>query len=360
MNRAHEKKRILIVDPDEGDRAELSRKAAGWGYLPETAQDGYECLAQVYQDIDLVLLEVTLPGMDAFELLRQMRSEEDLETLPVVLLTRDPSRENRMRAVAAGANDMLMKPVDGLELETRLAFHLSTKKRQDALRDALSQQEALLRKRTAMLQRTLHEVAAARRQAYAAELDTLHRLAQAAELKDHGAAEHIHRVGRCCALIAQAVHRPPREVELIRAASPLHDVGKIGVPDHILLKAGSLTDEEWEIMKQHTILGGRILEGSGSELLQTGAQIALTHHERWDGSGYPYGLAGSDIPLAGRICAIADAFDSLTMDRPYRERMPMEEAFRQVEEGRARNFDPELTDRFLERREEARAIREGS
>jgi HD-GYP domain-containing protein (c-di-GMP phosphodiesterase class II) len=179
-----------------------------------------------------------------------------------------------------------------------------------------------------------------------AHLDTIQRLILASELKDRDTAAHVQRIGETCAILGRALGLPGPQAELLRQASQMHDVGKIGVPDSILLKPGPLTPGERQVMEEHTFIGARLLHGSPSHLLHTGEVIALSHHERWDGRGYPLGLAGDDIPLFGRICAVADFFDALTSDRPYRGARPVEETLALMEEQRGGHFDPGLLDLF--------------
>lgn len=201
-------------------------------------------------------------------------------------------------------------------------------------------------------------MAEAQRRTHKAHLDTIKRLAIAAEYKDEDTAIHIDRMSNYCAIIARELHLPPGEVEVILNASPMHDVGKIGIADAILLKPGKLDNDEWDIMKQHTTMGGRILSGSSSDLLLAGEVIALSHHEKWDGSGYPKGLAGEDIPLFGRICAVADVFDALISERPYKKAFSNEKAYEILREGRGTQFDPKVLDAFFKRLDKVVAIQE--
>ncbi|RMF90999.1 MAG: response regulator [Nitrospinota bacterium] len=340
--------RILIVEDEEPNRLLLGKMVASFGYEPELAQDGIEALAKLSLDIDLVLLDIMMPGMDGFEVVRRIRQNGESSDVPIIMVTALADRENRLRAVEAGANDFISKPIDLTELRVRIASLLKMKAAQDALKQYQATLEEAVQKRTAALRQALEKMADAQRQAYAAHLDTIHRLALAAEYKDEDTAAHIHRMSHYSALLAQALHLPPGEVEIIRHASTMHDVGKIGIPDAILLKPGKLTPEEWEIMKQHTVIGARILGGSSSALLQAGEIIALSHHEKWDGSGYPQGLAGEEIPLYGRICAVADVFDALTSNRPYKKALSNEQAYEILRQGRGTHFDPQILDLFFE------------
>jgi putative two-component system response regulator len=216
--------------------------------------------------------------------------------------------------------------------------------------------ERVLEQRTGELRRAQLEVAAARRATHAARLETIDRLVAAAEEKDHETAAHIDRIGQYSEVIAQALDLSGDLVATIRAAAPMHDVGKLGVPDAVLKKTTPLTDAEWGIMRQHTVIGARMLEGSDSPLLQAGASIALAHHERWDGAGYPYGLSGDSIPLEARICAVADVYDALSSNRRYREALPNETVLEMMASQRGRHFDPNVLDAFLDSRERIDAI----
>jgi putative two-component system response regulator len=191
-----------------------------------------------------------------------------------------------------------------------------------------------------------------------AHLETIQRLAIASEYKDEDTAAHIYRMSNYCSIIARVLHLPPGEVELLLHASPMHDVGKIGIPDLILLKPGKLTPEKWTIMKEHTIIGGSILREAEDDLIKTGEIIALSHHEKWDGSGYPKGMKGEDIPLIGRITAVADVFDALTSERPYKKAFSNEKAYGILREGRGTQFDPKVLDAFFERLDDVVEIQE--
>ena len=193
---------------------------------------------------------------------------------------------------------------------------------------------------------------------YKTLLETIICLSIAAEYKYKDTAPHIYRMSNYCAIIAQGLHLPQNEVEIIRHASPLHDVGMTGIPDKILLKPGKLDNDEWKIVEQHTTIGGRILSGSESEVLQAGEVIALSHHERWNGSGYPKGLVGKEIPLYGRICAVADVFDALTSERPYRKAFSNEEAYEVLRKGCSTQFDPKVVDAFFVGLDEVIVIQE--
>lgn len=352
------RKRILIVDDEELNRELLEDLIASFGYEPEMARDGVEALAKLKLDIDLVLLDVMMPVMDGFEVARRIRQDPDTSDLPIVMVTALTSKEDRLLSVQAGANDFIAKPVDKTELQVRMESLLKMKEAQDEIKRHRGMLEETVQKRTASLRKALEETAEAQRRTHRAHLDTIKRLAIASEYKDEDTATHINRMSNYCAMIARVLHLPPGEVELIFHASSMHDVGKIGVPDTILLKPGKLTPEEWTIMKEHAVIGGHILEEAEDNLIKTGEIIALSHHEKWDGSGYPKGLRGEDIPLIGRITAVADVFDALTSERPYKKAFSNEKAYEILREGRGTHFDPKVLDAFFERLDDVVEIQE--
>lgn len=339
--------RLLIVEDETSCRELLQSFAQGLGHACVTAQSGAEALAKLTPEFDLVLLSVAMPDIDGFLATRHIRADPRYVDLPILMMLTLGAKEDRLRAVEAGANDFITKPIDLTEFRIRTASLLKMKAAQDAFERHQAELEASVMARTAALCQALEEVANAQQNLSKAHLDTVHRLAVAAEYRDDHTAAHIQRVGHYCALLARGLGLPARDVECILHASPMHDVGKIGVPDAILLKPGALTPEEREIVNHHTIMGARILGGSVSELLQVGEVIALSHHERWDGAGYPNGLAGDTIPLYGRICAVADVFDALTSKRPYKEPFTNEKTYEILREGRGTHFDPQILDLFF-------------
>jgi len=349
-------KRILVVDDDEPTRKITQALVEALGHEPEPACDGLEALAKLRLGVDMVLLDVVMPGLDGFDVCRRIRQDPRNIDIPVIMVTSLVSREDRLRAVEAGANDFIAKPVDKTELRVRLASLLKMKEAQDALKRYQAQLEEIVEQRTASLRKALEEMAEAQRLAYRAQLDTVERLAIVAEYKDKVTAAHIQRMSEYSAIIARGLKLPPGEVELILHASRMHDVGKIAVPDAILRKPSSLDGTEWSVIRGHPTIGSHILDNSSSKLLQAGRVIALCHHERWDGSGYPAGLEGESIPLWGRICAVADVFDAVTSERPYKPAHSTEEAFRVLREGRGTQFDPQVVDVFFNQLEEILAV----
>lgn len=351
-------RRVLVVDDQEDVARALEHALQGFGYHVEMARDGLEALAKLRLNVDLVFLDAEMPGMDGFEVARRVRDDPEFGDLPIIMVTGLSGTRDRLRAVETGINDFIAKPFDLTELRVRTASLLKMKEAADALKQYRMELELAVAQRTIDLRRALDEMVEAQRTTYDAHLDTIKRLVRAAEYRDRETGSHIERIGGYCALLGRILGLSPREVELLRYASPMHDVGKIGVPDAILLKRGRLDDAEWAVMRRHPAIGAGILHGAPSDVLQMGETIALSHHERWDGIGYPSGLAGEAIPLAARICAVADVFDALTTNRPYRSALPNHTVFEMMAAERARQFDPQVLDAFLSERAAAETIQQ--
>jgi putative two-component system response regulator len=326
--------RILAVDDQESNLLLLRRilERAGYTHV-ETMTDPSEFLRRLEEARpDLVLLDLHMPDIDGFELMERLGPASGRRGVPFLVLTADATAETKRRALHAGARDFLTKPLDQIELLLRVRNLLQV----EQLQERLHSQNANLEQEVAERTRDLEQ----------ARFEILDRLALAAEYRDDDTQEHAWRIGRTCALLARAVEHPEPRVELIRRAAPLHDIGKIGIPDAVLLKRGKLTDAEFAVIKMHTTMGAEILSGSRSPMLRLAEEIALTHHERWDGRGYPRGLVAEDIPLEGRIVAVADVFDALTHERPYKEAWPLEKAVAEILNQAGRQFDPRLTAAF--------------
>ncbi len=344
------KPKILVVDDEERNRRLMEAILLPLGYKVILARDGEEALAKVREiPPDVILLDIMMPKMDGFEVVRQLKKET--KTIPVVMVTALREVEDRIKALAAGADDFLTKPVDQTELRARVNSLLKVKAYNDHMRNYQEELEAEVAQRTEQLRQALEEVKAA-------SLDTIYRLSRAAEYKDEETGAHIQRMSHYAAAVAGKMGLNGETVETILYAAPMHDIGKIGIPDHILLNPGVLKPDEWETMKQHTTIGAKILEGSKAEFIKLANVIALTHHEKWDGSGYPQGLKGSKIPIAGRIAAIADVFDALTSKRPYKEPFSVEKSLSIIKEGRGSHFDPDVVDAFIAVKKEILDIKE--
>ncbi len=270
---------------------------------------------------DLILLDLHMPGKDGFEILQELEPAMRSGYLPVLMLTGDLSPEAKRLALALGAKDFLWKPFDTTEVVLRIQNLLET-------RLLYVSMEARVRDRTLDLERS--------------QIEILERLARAAEMRDDDTGRHTQRVGDLSARIAAAMGMQAEIVELLRKAAPLHDVGKIGIPDAILRKPGKLTAEEMEIMRSHTVIGAEILSGGQSSLMMTAEIIALSHHEWWNGEGYPHQLAGAEISIEARIVGLADFVDALSHRRLYRERWPMKQVLEEVERRGGTHFDPDL------------------
>jgi putative two-component system response regulator len=328
--------RILIVDDEPVNAVLLERILHRAGYTStQTTSDPAEGLDLCETSAPhVLLLDLHMPQIDGFEVMRRLAPRIWAGQIAILVLTGDVSREALHRALSLGARDFITKPFDQTEVVLRVRNMVET--RQLQLR--LERQNELLQEMVAERTRDLER----------ARQETLHRLALAAEFRDDDTNEHTQRVGRTAVLLAQALELPDDTIETLRYAAPLHDIGKIGISDAILLKPGRLTDEERRQMKEHVRIGAKLLAGSQSPVLRLAEEVALSHHERWDGAGYNPGLAGDQIPIAGRITAIADVFDALTHARPYKDPWPLERAVQEIESQAGRQFDPRAIAAFQE------------
>ncbi|TSE25876.1 Cyclic di-GMP phosphodiesterase response regulator RpfG [Tepidimonas sediminis] len=337
--------RLMLVDDEPANLRLLQRMLASHGYTNvEAIQDPREVLPRYRaQRPDLILLDLNMPHLSGFEVMAQLRALADPLLPPIVVLTAQPGRDFLLRALDAGARDYLTKPFDLNELAMRVRNLLQAHLAHRLLHDQAATLEALVRERTEEVRRT--------------RLQVVQRLGRAAEYRDEETGHHILRMSHMAAHLARTVGWDDAAVELMLHAAPMHDIGKIGIPDAVLLKPGRFEPHEWEIMKTHATIGAQLLDGDDSDLLRMARDIAWTHHEKWDGSGYPRGLAGEDIPEAGRIVALADVFDALTSARPYKRAWPVEEAVALLREQRGRHFEPRLVDAFLDELPAMLAIR---
>jgi len=329
--------RIAIIDDSEINRvlfgALVDKLGACHAELFREPVDGLAwCLANVP---DLVVVDYIMPDMDGIEFISRLRASPGMEDVPVLMITASEDRGVRHEALRRGATDFLTKPVDHVEFSTRVRNML-----------ALSTGRRKLADRAAWL---AEEVAKATEAVHAREQELLIRMSRAAEFRDPETGAHILRMAHYSRLIAEALDLPEDDCRQIFQAAPMHDIGKIGIPDHILLKPGPLTHEEFEVMKRHAQIGHELLKGSASTVLQAAATIAVSHHERFDGTGYPYGVAGEAIPHYGRIVAVADVFDALTSTRPYKQAWSLDEAVAYLRDHSAAHFDPACVDAFFSR-----------
>jgi len=295
-----------------------SRKAVGW----------------VQANVpDLVIVDYMMPDIDGLEFIRLLRATPGRQEVPVLMITANDQKEIRYSALNLGANDFLTKPVDKVEFLARVKNMLS-----------LNQARRQLADRASWL---AEEVKKATKDIADRERETVFRLSKAAEYRDPETGAHILRMAHFSKLIARQLGLSLDQQQLLLEAAPMHDIGKVGIPDKILLKPGSLNPEEFEIMKQHAVYGYELLKGSSSRVLQAGAEIARGHHEKFDGTGYPQGLKGEEIPIFSRIVAVADVFDALTSERPYKKAWEVEAALEYIETGSGTHFDPDCVAAFL-------------
>ncbi|MEW4453010.1 HD domain-containing phosphohydrolase [Bremerella sp. JC817] len=354
--------KIVVIDDEPVNIKVVSRLLRIEGYThfvtTSNATEAYQLVKD--ERPDLVLLDLMMPHVSGLEILRQIRQDEQLAHTPTIILTATTDRETRVEALRTGANDFLNKPIDASELIPRVGNLLVLKRHQDRLEDYSRELELAVRERTAQLE--------------ASRRDILHCLARAAEFRDDDTGYHVLRVGRYARIIAEGLGLDPNYVTEIEQAAQLHDVGKIGISDDVLKKPGKLTEEEFALMQKHPNLGKRVLQrispqvetalrdhasiganvlgAAHSPILEMAARIALTHHEWWNGSGYPLGLKGEDIPLEGRITAVADVFDALSTRRCYKNAFPIEKCFEIMTDEKGSHFDPMVLDAFFAKRKE--------
>ncbi|MEM0514332.1 MULTISPECIES: two-component system response regulator [Pseudoalteromonas] len=316
---------LLAVD-DEPTNLKVLNEVLGKDYRLIFAKSGEQALMLAAQKLpDLILLDVMMPNMSGFDVCKSLKQNTDTAAIPVIFVTAMQEEIDEANGFALGAVDYITKPISPAIVRARVKNHLS-----------LVQADLLK----------------------SAQLELIQRLSHAAEYKDNETGQHIIRMSRYCHIIALAYGMNEQQAESLLLAAPMHDIGKIGIPDNILLKPGKLDDEEYQYMKAHATIGADILAGSSSALVQLAHRLALEHHERYDGKGYPNGLKGEEISIEGRICSIADVFDALTSRRPYKEPWPVEQAIELMREEKGKHFDPELVDVFISQLDKILAVKE--
>ncbi len=345
--------KILVVDDEEKNLKLVEALLAPLSHDIIRAHDGQEALDKARSDHpDLILLDIQMPKHNGFEVAKLLKERKETSIIPIVMVTAFNEVEDRVKALDVGADDFLTKPVDKTELRARVTSLLKVKAYNDHMLNYQNNLESEVAKKTKELQEAFERIKSA-------SLETIYRLSRAAEYKDEDTGAHIQRMSHYTEAVAKRMGFSESDVENLLYAAPMHDIGKIGIPDRILLKPGKLDEDEWKIMRQHTIFGAKILEGSKAEFVKLGAVIALSHHEKWNGAGYPSGLKGEKIPLPARIVAIADVFDALTSNRPYRkEPFSTEQAFTIIKEGIGTHFDPAVAEAFFSIRDEILRDRE--
>ena len=339
--------KLLVVDDEESTRLLLGDLLRAADYSCVTAGDSAEARAQLQErDFQLVLTDMNMPGESGLDLVGYIH--EHHPQVAVVMVTGQDDAELAKAALDSGAYGYVIKPFTLNEILIAVVNALRRRELELAMRNQAARLERTVQERTAELTSALENLIKADEEVRASREDTIKRLAMAAEFRDFGTARHVARMSRYCALLSEMRGASEKACDLIRVASLMHDVGKLGVPEEVLFKKGSLTPEEWAVMRKHTELGYELLSGSGSRLLDTAATIALTHHERIDGTGYPYGLTGDEIPIEGRIAAVADVFDAVTSDRVYRDAFSLTAARDLIGDGRGDHFDPEIVDLMMD------------
>lgn len=336
--------RIYLLDDEMANVVLLRRMLQGAGYQNlQSATDARQGMRECIENPpDLLMLDLMMPHLDGYAVMETLRAAWGAENpIPILVLTADASREACRRALSLGASDFVNKPIDMMETRLRTRNLLSARLLDQQLRAANAQLELRVKQRTRELERINLDL-------QESQTEALEKLAQAAEFRDDDTGEHIRRVGDCAELLALQLGLPAYDASLIGRAAPLHDIGKIAISDAILLKPGKLTDEEFAIMKTHALMGAALLSHSRSPLMQRAEVIARTHHERFDGSGYPAKLAGEDIPVEGRIAAVVDVFDALTHERPYKAAWPIEKAVAEIRKCAGSHFDPRVVEAFCQ------------
>lgn len=319
--------RVLVVDDTPANLAVLKETLAPEGYKLAFANTGEKALEIAGQiQPDLILLDVMMPGIDGYETCTRLKADEKTKDIPIIFITAKKETEDIVHGFKVGGIDYVPKPFQQEEICSRVKTHLELRELQVHLKE-------MVKERTKQLNDS--------------RLEIVGRLGKAAEYKDNETGMHVIRMSRYSELLAKELGKDEHYCEVILNASPMHDIGKIGIPDRVLLKPGKLDHDEWEIMKTHTTMGAAILAGGESEVMKMSESIATSHQEKWDGSGYPGGLKGEDIPLEGRIVAIADVFDALTSVRPYKKAWTVEDAIKLIEQESGKHFDPELVPLFV-------------
>ena len=349
---------VLVVDDETPITEMLFQALSKAGYTCHTAANGEQALSVMAENhFDVVLTDIRMPGMNGVDLLKKIKAAYDSDVMVMTGFTEDYNYES---IVTAGASDFIQKPISFKELTIRLKRVLRMRYllvERDQINTELQNSVKKLEKYSVELKNALIEVEDAHEELQYAYLDTINRLVSAAEYKDEETGDHIVRMSGYCTLMAEKIGLTDETIKLIQYASPMHDIGKIGIPDQILLKPGRLTADEFETIKTHTTIGASILAESRADVLKTAHEIALNHHEKWDGSGYPRGLKKEEIPISGRIVGIADIFDALTSRRPYKDPYPLEVAVEIIRSEQGVKLDPDLVAVFISNIDQVEQIR---
>lgn len=338
--------KILAVDDNPINLQVITTLLKKNGYSRVTQTSNPYEVNDLFNEVgfDLLLLDIHMPGMDGFQVMEQLNKNNPGRYLPILILTADISRDVRYKALCNGAKDFITKPFDKAEVEYRVRNILQVSLLQKMLQEQNDILEIKVRQRTKQLEE--------------AQVKLVECLGLAAEYRDNETGMHVVRIGRMSRLLAQKMGLPQQQCDILGHASPMHDLGKIGITDEVLLKKGKLENKEWQQMQQHTTIGGDILRSVGGELMETAAIIAETHHEKWDGSGYPKGISGEEIPLITRITSVCDVFDALLSKRPYKHPWSLDKTITYLIESSGKHFDPSVVEAFITALPEIIVIRE--
>lgn len=351
---------ILVVDDCEINRDLLARRLAARGHHVVCASDGREAIDTLHNGhrFDLVLLDILMPGVNGYQVLQHMKADSGLRYIPLIVISAVDTMESVVKCIKGGADDYLTKPCNPVLLEARVNACLEKKRLHDHEEHQRQQLQQYSRTLEQRIQEQVDKISSS-------QLTTIFAMSKLAESKDEETGAHLERMREYCRILAErlAETEPYKEainqsfINCIYAASPLHDIGKVGIPDHVLLKRGRLDAQEWEVMKTHPVIGAETLRAvdeqhPGNAFVEMGIQIAECHHEKWDGSGYPYGLKGKEIPLAARILALADVYDALTSARCYKDAFSHDKSRAIILESSGSHFDPAIVRAFSEREEE--------
>lgn len=352
---------IVIVDDEPANIQLVERFLTLNGYQNIHGTSDPTQASRLYEELlpDLIMLDLNMPTLDGFGVMAQLNELIDAgDYVPILVLTADISQATKQRALVEGAKDFITKPFDPPEMMARVTNLLDARLLHLQLRQHNENLEKKVADRTAALWETIGQLERTQKDLRLAQEETIHSLSLAAEYRDDETSRHIERMSRYCAVTADAIGFDQGRLETVRVAAKMHDVGKIGVPDRILLKPGKLTPDEYESIKAHAKIGYDILSGTTSDLGKTAAAIAWTHHEKVDGTGYPRGLVGEQIPVEGRLAAVADVFDALTTHRVYRRAFSLPEALDIMREGRDTHFDGLILDLFFDRLPEVLSLKQ--
>lgn len=338
--------KVLVVDDDPLSVMLIEETLIEAGYKSViTCEDPREAVGLFLDNqSDIILLDINMPHLSGYDILELIRKAAPSRFVPVIVLTSQSDNEARFKALDLGAMDFITKPFEKAEILTRIRNMLTVRLLQKRVENQNVILEEKVKERTRELKQT--------------QLEIIQRLATAAEYRDDDTGLHIERMSKMCEVLGKAYGMDEKQRDLLLNAAPMHDVGKIGIPDNVLLKPGKLDKDEWIIMQSHATIGGEILGGNRSELMQMAKRIALTHHEKWDGKGYPNGISGEEIPIEGRIAALADVFDALTSERPYKKAWKVEDAVAEINKCKGAHFEPRLVDLFNDVIDEFVALKE--